>query len=86
MYVAESIPDPQQQFFYEGSALSTSPVIGVRPIIIIYHVNSQTFQTVTQIPAHFSPGNLIWKPDSSGVVGNYQIFYMNLCCAENRMS
>ena len=79
MYVAESIPDPQQQFFYEGSALSTSPVIGVRPIIIIYHVNSQKFQTVTQIPAHFSPGNLIWKPDSSGVVGNYQIFFMNLC-------
>ena len=77
MYVAESIPDPQQQFFYEGSALSTSPVIGVRPVIIIYHIDSQRFQTVTQIPAHFSPGNLIWKPDSSGVVGKYLMFYMN---------
>ena len=76
MYVAESIPDPQQQFFYQGTALSTSPIIGVRPVIIIYHVNSQTFQTVTQIPDHFSPGNLIWKPDSSGVVGNNEFdFY-----------
>ena len=73
MYVAESIPDPQQQFYYEGTALSTSPVIGVRPVIIIYHVNSQTFKMVTQIPDHFSPGNLIWKPDSSGVVGNIRI-------------
>lgn len=86
MYVAESIPDPQQQFFYEGSALSTSPVIGVRPIIIIYHVNSQKFQTVTQIPANFSPGNLVWKPDSSGVVGNNQIFFMNLCWVEPNLN
>ena len=73
MYVAERIPDPQQQFFYEGSALSTSPIIGVRPVIIIYDVNSQQFQTAAQIPDHFSPGNLIWKPDSSGVVGNNRI-------------
>ena len=69
MYVAESIPDPQQQFYYEGTALATSPIIGVRPVIVIYNIDSQTFQTAANIPDHFSPGNLVWKPDSSGVVG-----------------
>ena len=69
MYVAESIPDPQLQFYYEGTGLSTAPIVGVRPMIVIYHVESQKFHTVTNIPEYFSPGNLVWKPDSSGVVG-----------------
>ena len=38
-------------------------------------MNSQAFQTVTQIPDHFAPGNLIWKPDSSGVVGNNEFVF-----------
>ena len=69
MYVAESIPDPQLQFYYEGTGLSTAPIVGVRPVIVIYHVKSQKFHTVTNIPEYFSPGHLVWKPDSSGVVG-----------------
>ena len=72
MYVAESTPDPQQQFYYEGTALATAPIIGVRPIIVLYHIESQEFQTAAQIPEQFSPGNLVWKPDSSGVVGSTQ--------------
>ena len=69
MYVAESIPDPQQQFYYEGTALATAPIIGVRPVIVVYHVETQKFQTVAHIPENYAPGNLAWKPDSSGVVG-----------------
>ena len=69
MYVAESTPDPQDYFYYEGTPWATSPIIGVRPIIVIYNIESQEFQTVAHIPENYSPGNLVWKPDSSGIVG-----------------
>ena len=67
--MAESTPDPQDEFYYQGTALATSPMNAVRPIIVIYTIETQKFQTVTQIPEKYSPGNLAWKPDSTGVVG-----------------
>ena len=66
MYVAEEAVHPLQKFLYRGSYGFRK---GIRPVVLIYDIDNGDIKKMDGIPREYSAGNLIWKPDSSGIFG-----------------
>ena len=68
LYVAESPENPLAKFLYLGT-FGETPKEATRPIVILYDVEKVTFTPLKTIPEFYSAGDIIWMPDSSGILG-----------------
>lgn len=67
LYVAESPKQSLADYLFLGTFGETPKA--TRPIVIIYDIETLTFKALETIPEHYSAGQIIWKPDSSGIIG-----------------